>query len=60
MGVMGMKKVNRVMGLIRVMIMKEVDGVRTVKEMNGVKVATGSQKKGESNGRKGNKGELGE
>ena len=59
-GVMGVKKVNRVMGVIRVMIVKEVDGVRTVKEMNGVKVATGSRKKGESDGRKGNKGKLGE
>ena len=53
-----MKKVNRVMGLIRVMIMKEVDGVRTVKEMNGVKVATGSQKSRKSAGRKGNRGKL--
>ena len=56
----GSEEINRVMGVVRVMIVKEVDGERTVKEMNRVKVATGYRKKGESNGRKGTKGKLGE
>jgi hypothetical protein len=52
------KKVNRFMGVIRVMIVKEVDGVRTVKATNGIKVATGFQKSRKSAGRKGNRGKL--
>ena len=53
-----MKKVKRVMGVIRAMIVKEVDGVRAFKAMNGIKVATGSQKSRKSAGRKGNRGKL--
>ena len=53
-----MKKVKRVMGVIRAMILKEVDGVRTVKATNGIKMATGSQKSRKSAGRKGNRGKL--
>ena len=47
-----------VKGVIGILGVEEVNEVRAVKEMNGVKVATGSPNTRKSTGKKGNRGKL--